>query len=171
MSEEPLNRNFSHLPPQPIAFTPSLDSTEALLEAQEASQYLLAKSFFDCREYARCAAVFLSDGSLYGITTTHIKQQSPRAKGKGKPSLGLGDSAHSFPKLSQRSLFLTLYAKFMAGEKRKDEESEMVLGPLDGGVTSNRELVGLSQGLATWFKEHEGKNGTVPGSEGWLEYL
>src|SRR2546423_3924101 len=66
MSEEPLHRNFSHLPPQPITFTPSLDPTEALLEAQEASQYLLGKSFFDCREYARCAAVFLSDSSLYG---------------------------------------------------------------------------------------------------------
>jgi anaphase-promoting complex subunit 8 len=59
----------------------------------------------------------------------------------------------------------------MAGEKRKDEDSEMVLGPLDGGATPNRELVGLSQGLAIWFKEHEGENATVPGSEGWLEYL
>jgi anaphase-promoting complex subunit 8 len=33
-----------------------------------------------------------------------------------------------YPKLSQKSLFLALYAKYLAGEKRKEEETEMVLG-------------------------------------------
>ena len=35
------------------------DPLEATLEAQEAHKYLLAKSYFDTREYDRCAAVFL----------------------------------------------------------------------------------------------------------------
>ena len=45
-------------PPQ----TPNLirkDPTEARLEAREAHKFLLAKTYFDCREYDRCAAVFL----------------------------------------------------------------------------------------------------------------
>jgi anaphase-promoting complex subunit 8 len=56
----------------------------------------------------------------------------------------------------------------MSGEKRKDEDSEMILGPNDGGVTQNKELNGVLAMLEQWFSERqaEGKNGG-----GWLEYL
>lgn len=41
---------------------------------------------------------------------------------------------------SPKSIFLHLYARYIAGEKRRDEDSEMVLGPMDGAVTVNKEL-------------------------------
>lgn len=76
------------------------------------------------------------------------------------------------PKLSQKSLFLALYAKYMSGEKRKDEDSEMVMGPHDGGNAVNKQLVVISRYLEQWFQER-GLNdlGRVYGSQGWLEYL
>ena len=58
----------------------------------------------------------------------------------------------------------------MSGEKRKDEESEMILGPADGGSTVNKELVGLSRSLEGWFADREAK-GLVGSNQGWLEYL
>ena len=58
----------------------------------------------------------------------------------------------------------------MSGEKRKDEESEMILGPADAGTTINRELVGLGRGLEGWFAEQAAK-GTHEDTQGWLEYL
>ncbi|KAF3930393.1 hypothetical protein AA313_de0206370 [Arthrobotrys entomopaga] len=42
-----------------------------------------------------------------------------------------------------------------AGEKRKDEESEMVLGPLDGNVTANKELPVLTKKLETMLAKKE----------------
>ncbi|KAF3933049.1 hypothetical protein ABW20_dc0107193 [Dactylellina cionopaga] len=44
---------------------------------------------------------------------------------------------------------------FDAGEKRKDEESEMVLGPLDGNVTANKELPALTKKLEVILGEKE----------------
>jgi len=70
--------------------------------------------------------------------------------------------------LSQKALFLALYAKYMAGEKRMNEESEMILGPQDGGVTPNKELPGLSAVLEEWFA-YLPASGRQP--QGWLEYL
>lgn len=66
--------------------------------------------------------------------------------------------------LSQKALFLALYAKYMSGEKRKDEESEMILGPADGGPTINKELVGISTIL-------QARLNSVEDGQGWLEYL
>jgi anaphase-promoting complex subunit 8 len=63
---------------------------------------------------------------------------------------------------------LSIYAKYLAGEKRKDEESEMILGPADGGVTVNKELPALTQLLGGWLEERGAKN--LSGG-GWLEYL
>ncbi|EPS37700.1 hypothetical protein H072_8540 [Dactylellina haptotyla CBS 200.50] len=57
--------------------------------------------------------------------------------------------------VSSKAAFLCLYAKFMAGEKRKDEESEMVLGPLDGNVTANKELPIITKKLETMLAEKE----------------
>jgi len=129
---------------QPMAGTPppaiAHDSAEARLEAREAHRFLMAKTYFDCRELDRCAAVFLP--------------------GPGAPATPAG--------LSQKALFLALYAKYLAGEKRMNEDSEMILGPHDGAATPNRELPGVAAALHAWFA-------ALPASgrraQGWLEYL
>ena len=161
----------------PVVVTGNLDPDEAQLEAKEINQYLLAKSFFDCREYDRCAAVFLPDTLLSGILSASTKGnqnvQSPKGKGKGKATAGRMNSVSvpNMPKLSQKSLFLALYAKFMSGEKKKDEDSEMVMGPHDGGNSTNKQLVVINRFLETWFKGRETESGEIVGSQGWLEYL
>ena len=169
----------------PVVLTPNSDPEEARLEAEEVSRYLLAKSYFDCREYDRCAAVFVPDNVPLGpistntpTPTTLLQTPPSNKKGKGKAPASTStplpkpkSSAYKLPPLSQKSLFLALYAKFMAGEKRKDEESEMILGPADGGATVNRELLGLGQRLEGWFSERSGQDDNPSGSQGWLEYL
>lgn len=75
------------------------------------------------------------------------------------------------PRVSQKSLFLALYAKFMSGEKKKDEDTEMVMGPQDGGSTTNKQLIVISRFLEVWFRERSNSAGEVTGSQGWLEYL
>lgn len=75
------------------------------------------------------------------------------------------------PKLSQKSLFLALYAKFMSGEKRRNEDSEMVMGPQDLGTVANKQLLVIGRFLATWFEERTTEDDEVLGSQGWLEYL
>lgn len=171
----------------PTVITQNHDPEEASLEARELSKYLLAKSFFDCREYDRCAAVFLPRNMPTGPVlnpsavpstpatvrpspgrTSKATTRSPTTKGQtGKGSLPKA----KLPPMSQKALFLSLYAKFMAGEKRKDEESEMILGPQDGGSTMNRELGGIIAVLSDWFTERESRPGGVTGGQGWLEYL
>ncbi|KAK2748540.1 Anaphase-promoting complex subunit 23 [Myotisia sp. PD_48] len=160
------------------------DPDEAMLEARESHKYILAKSYFDTREYDRCAAVFLPP-SMSSIPLAPRSSSSPNSqftfassnKGKGR-SVSFSESRNEtsgspqspFPNLSQKSLFLALYAKYLAGEKRKDEETEMVLGPADGGITVNRELPGLAQGLEAWFANRQEK-GLEDKGLGWLEYL
>ena len=153
---------------------------EARLEVQELSKYLLAKSYFDCREYDRCAAVFLPPNlprAPLSPVSPNSKSRTPSktAKGKSKEETLANDHesmqpTNTLPKLSQKSLFLALYAKYISGEKRKDEEGEMILGPVDGGGTVNQELVGITAGLQGWFSERTAK-GLEGGNQGWLEYL
>ena len=161
-------------------FTSSNDPEEARLEAHELPKYLLAKSFFDCREYDRCVTVFLAPEAF----RNPLKPKSPNTRigispktVKGKAKVGNSRTSNGplaprdeLPPLSQKSLFLALYAKYMSGEKKKTEDSEMVLGPQDGGSTVNKELVGLSRLLAAWFADRSTKS--LEGSDqGWLEYL
>lgn len=156
------------------------DPLEAALEAQEAYKYLLAKSYFDTREYDRCAAVFLPPSIPpvpLATTSPNTKSKHPLTPQKGKNRAsgfgGVKDGATSkspYPRLSQKSLFLALYAKYMSGEKRKDEETEMVLGPADGGMAANRELPDLARGLEGWLSERREK-GLEDHNQGWLEYL
>lgn len=164
----------------PIVVTGNLDPEEAQLEAKEINKYLLAKSFFDCREFDRCAAVFLPDTLLAGILATSTKEtpnssmRKGKGKGKGKESISepiTTKATTAIPRLSQKSLFLALYAKYLSGEKRKDEDSEMVMGPQDGGNNANKELVAVSRVLEGWFQERTGADGQVRGGQGWLEYL
>ena len=154
------------------------DPAEASLEAQEAHKYLLAKSYFDTREYDRCASVFLPPA----VSPVPLAMTSPNSKPKQRASLKGKEKASPFqgsksnprrnpyPKISQKSLFLALYAKLLAGEKRKEEETEMVLGPTDGGLAVNRELPDLARGLEGWLAERSSK-GLDNQGQGWLEYL
>lgn len=163
--------------PSIISSNPELG--EARLEARELPKYLLAKSYFDCREFERCAAVFLPTTLPRGPpseASPNSKNETPPkvAKGKGRDTEQAKVPAlpppNGLPNLSQKSLFLALYAKYMSGEKRKDEESEMILGPADGGSTVNKELVGLGRSLEGWFADRETK-GLRRSNQGWLEYL
>jgi anaphase-promoting complex subunit 8 len=178
---EPEDSQMTEVPsegPTPVVVTGNMDPDEAALEAKEINQYLLAKAFFDCREYDRCAAVFLPDTLLSGLLATASPKSSqasstPKGKGKSKasgstttPVLGV-----RIPKLSQKSLFLALYAKMMSGEKKKDEDSEMVMGPHDTGKTVNKELPTINRFLENWFRSRTTEAGDVVGSQGWLEYL
>lgn len=155
------------------AFGPNTNPEEAALEAQEINKYLLAKSLFDCREYDRCAAVFLPDSTLAGIVAAREPNSTPEGKGKGNQAPGIVKTASptQLPKLSQRSLFLALYAKMLSGEKRKDEDAEMVMGPQDLGTCVNKQLLSVSRYLAAWFDEHKTEEGEDGDSQGWLEYL
>lgn len=92
-------------------------------------------------------------------------------KGKGKTREDKAFSSTEVPRLSQKSLFLALYAKVMSGEKRKDEDSEMVMGPQDLGNVVNKQLNAVSRFLSNWFDERTTDDGEVLGSQGWLEYL
>ncbi|KAK6954778.1 hypothetical protein Daesc_004747 [Daldinia eschscholtzii] len=157
------------------AFAQNVDPEEALLEAKEINKYLLAKSLFDCREYDRCAAVFLPDATLAGMATPkESNNTTPKGKGKSKATAPSTRTSNvdTLPRLSQKSLFLALYAKFLSGEKRKDEDAEIVMGPQDIGTCNNKQLLTISRILETWFEQRKSEDGEeIEGSQGWLEYL
>lgn len=164
----------------PTIFSSNPDPEEARLEAQETSKYILAKSYFDCREYDRCAAVFLPSNISHEIlsaTSPDITTQVSSDTGKGKaketgPGLFTGAlrPGSVIGRLSQKALFLAVYAKYISGEKKKNEESEMILGPADSGITINKELVGLQRIIEGWSADREAKD-KYTSSQGWLEYL
>ena len=160
----------------PAVLTPNVDEEEAQLEALELNKYLLAKSLFDCREYDRCAAVFLPDSLLSSVLSPSGEGSVISPRGKGKDSALSGSYRSSkqsiLPELSQKSLFLALYAKLMSGEKRKDEDSEMVMGPQDLGTAVNKQLPVVSRYLKLWFDDRSTPDDHLAeGSQGWLEYL
>lgn len=171
---EPSRANESPASPSPYISEPNHDPEEALLETQEFSKYLLARSLFDTREYDRCAAVFLPESMLTSIVDSKADPilSSPRGKGRARSSGVPENKANAeLPRLSQRSLFLALYAKVMSGEKRRDEDAEMVMGPHDLGSVGNKQLVVVGRYLNAWFEERTTPDGEAVGSQGWLEYL
>ncbi|KAF2774003.1 TPR-like protein [Teratosphaeria nubilosa] len=152
------------------------DRREARLEAKEQSRFLMAKSFFDCREFDRCAAVFLPSQIPHSTPQSQASSVlSPSDPQLRKPTVRSADGAVRPPasiaveKLSQRSLFLALYARYLAGEKRKNEDSETILGPSDGPVTANKEVPGVLTMLEDYFNARGLQE--VGNSQGWLEYL
>ena len=149
------------------------DPQEAVLEAQEISKYLLAKSFFDCREYDRCTAVFLPESVLTGILSTSdpVPGATTSQGRKGKAKAPANSGGGTLPLISQKSLFLALYAKVVSGEKKKNEDTEMVMGPQDNGLVVNKQLLWISRFLERWFHGHLNEDGEYPESQGWLEYL
>lgn len=160
----------------PAILTPNPDEAEAELEALEFNKYLLAKSFFDCREFDRCTAVFLPDSLLSSILSPRGEESPLSSQNKGKQPLNASTyrtKAGILPEISQKSLFLALYAKMLSGEKRKDEDSEMVMGPQDIGSVTNKQLPVIGRYLKTWFEERQGSPDDITheGSQGWLEYL
>lgn len=155
--------------PKPEPRSPQ-SRADAALEAKEAHKYLLAKTFFDCREFDRCATVFLSQGPV-AESEASAPTVARGARGKGKTRLSTPTKPVQKPPttdISRRSLFLALYARYLSGEKRKDEESEMILGPSDGGVTINHNLTDIIKILDEWFKESQNRG---EDGGGWLEYL
>lgn len=150
------------------------DPQEAALEAKEASKYLLAKAYFDAKEFDRCAAVFIPPAipagglAIFDKSRGRIPTSTPKTKSKAQQN---DVPSSPYPVLSQKSLFLSLYAKYIAGEKRKEEETEMVLGPADGGHTVNKELPALARGLEAYFLVHDAADPQQKQSQGWLEFL
>jgi len=116
---------------------------------------------------------------LSGIVESKAEPASgtPKGKGKLKPSATAATAAAessktaALPKISQKSLFLALYAKVISGEKRKDEDAEMVMGPHDVGTVGNKQLLLVSKCLNAWFEERSVGDEEAVGSQGWLEYL
>lgn len=154
----------------------NIDPAEAALETKELNKYLLAKSFFECREYDRASAVFLPDSTLAGIVAAKDPNNTtPKGKGKGKAAAPGSRTSMTelLPQISQKSLFLALYAKYLAGEKRKDEDAEMVMGPQDLGTCVNKQLLTVSRVLEAWFNQRKSEDDgeEFEGSQGWLEYL
>ena len=138
----------------------------------------MAKSFFDCREFDRCASVFLpvqiphSRPSHQVVSPTKL-QITPNSK--QRPSLPTSKvnrpQATPLPNnLSQKALFLSLYARYLSGEKRKNEDSETVLGPADGPVTANKEVAGILAVVEEYFNARGGLQ-NIKNSQGWLDYL
>ncbi|KAF2208608.1 hypothetical protein CERZMDRAFT_48953 [Cercospora zeae-maydis SCOH1-5] len=140
-------------PPVPTIQTSNRDSKEVRREAKELRRYLMAKSFFDCREFDRCAAVFLPSQLAHAAPSYETLHPSDTPKN-----------------LSQKSLFLALYARYLSGEKRKNEESETILGPHDGPLTANKEVPGVATVLEEYFNARGGLQ-DLTNSDGWLDYL
>ncbi|KAK4945084.1 Anaphase-promoting complex subunit 8 [Elasticomyces elasticus] len=152
--------------------TSNEDPEEAVFEARETGKYLLAKSYFDTKEFDRCAAVFLPPAiPASGLAIFETGKPKGRPSTPSKKTRLWPSEFNELPRLSQKSLFLALYARYLAGEKRKEEESEMVLGPNDGGQSTNRELTALSKGLEDYFLRRDEVDPQIKRSQGWLEYL
>ncbi|KND86933.1 Anaphase-promoting complex subunit 8 [Tolypocladium ophioglossoides CBS 100239] len=83
-----------------------------------------------------------------------------------------GDSLAFIKKgISQKGLFLALYALLMAGEKLKTEQLRHVLGSLDIGAIVNKQLVPVNHTLGIWFETAQNEAPLRGASHGWLEYL
>lgn len=161
---------------------PNKDPKEARREAKELPRYLMAKSFFDCREFDRCAAVFLPGQlphatpsyesiSPSNVTSTPKRERQPLNSAHARTQKLKRAPPPTAPKnLSQKSLFLALYARYLSGEKRKNEESETILGPNDGPSTVNKEVSGVAAILDEYFNARGGIE-NLANSEGWLDYL
>ena len=147
------------------------------LEKKELPRYLMAKTFFDCREFDRCAAVFLPGQTPHSTPSQNVlsptklqftpkgSQQAPTSKVKS-----LKPPPVTLPKnLSQKALFLALYARYLSGEKRKNEDSETILGPADGPITANKEVSGILATLEDYFNTHAvGCRTWATRKDGWI---
>ncbi|KAK5683180.1 Anaphase-promoting complex subunit 8 [Elasticomyces elasticus] len=179
--------------PPPIQHT-NPDPKEARLEARELPRYLLAKSLFDTREFDRCASVFLPVQVPHSTPGPHVtgpttislgssqNQYKLKLESDYRPKLNLKNNiplpnqqppnlSPTLPKnLSQKCLFLSLYARYLSGSKRANEDSETILGPSDGPMTPNKELPTILATLETYFTPRGGLQ-DLSNSQGYLDYL
>ncbi|KAF9154726.1 anaphase-promoting complex component apc8 [Linnemannia schmuckeri] len=81
----------------------------------EYDTYLMAKTFFDLKEYDRCASILEKCES-------------------------------------NKSRFLRLYSKYLVGEKRREQDTREVLGPLDNGMAVNKEIEKIDMELAEGYQ-------------------
>ncbi|CAI2164392.1 12072_t:CDS:10 [Funneliformis geosporum] len=56
---------------------------------------------------------------------------------------------------SSKCRFLRIYSKYLAGEKRKDEESHDIMGPMNDLKTFNKEIPKLMEEMESWRDSHE----------------
>ncbi|OTB00515.1 hypothetical protein M426DRAFT_65674 [Hypoxylon sp. CI-4A] len=141
-----------------------LHPDEMKLEQREFPRYCLAYSFFKCHEYRRCAAVFLP------IRTS--KHAIPE-KTHGNPLKGFaGQPGIDGPAISEKALFLSLYALFLEGEKQEREDKGLLLSETDTDAVINKELLYVKRYLREWFKALRNRETMVSLSrQGYLEYL
>ncbi|KAF9126726.1 Anaphase-promoting complex subunit 23 [Mortierella sp. 14UC] len=95
-----------------------LDPTTGLpagMFTAEYDTYLMAKTFFDLKEYDRCSSIL------------------ERCE-------------------SNKSRFLRLYSKYLVGEKRREQDTREVLGPLDNGMAVNKEIEKIDTELAEGYQ-------------------
>ncbi|KAK9479307.1 anaphase promoting complex subunit 8 [Lipomyces japonicus] len=87
--------------------------------------------------------------------TDHLTAQERRRYALAKSCFDCReyDRAATFLENSKnpKCLFLKLYARYISGEKKKEEQSEVILGPLDGEVTPNKQLVEIISELTEYF--------------------
>ncbi|XP_027124895.1 anaphase-promoting complex subunit 8-like [Coffea arabica] len=102
---------FNSTPVAGVSFISTPLASEEENDAVESDFYLLAKSYFDCREYRRAAHV--------------LREQT-----------------------SKKAVFLRCYALYLAGEKRKEEETMELEGPLGKSDAVNKELISLERELS-----------------------
>ncbi|KAK3828161.1 MAG: anaphase promoting complex subunit 8 [Benniella sp.] len=100
-SQEAIGQGYTSPYRKDLALSSDVSSNDTDLTEHDA--YLMAKSFFDLKEYDRCASV------LEGYN-------------------------------SNKSRFLRLYSRYLVGEKRREQDTRDVLGPLDHGMAVNKEL-------------------------------
>ncbi|KAI9754644.1 MAG: hypothetical protein M4579_004607 [Chaenotheca gracillima] len=112
------------------------------------------------------------------LSVIPLTSERTEVKGRHRAGVVSTESIHhrSLPailNLSQRSLFLALYAKLLVGEKRRDEDAGGLLGPSDQAMVFNDQLRGITGLLETWFAEREkhGEHERLGRSQGWLEYM
>ena len=153
-------------------FSITIDPAQARLEKSEANSYILAKSFFDCREFERCTAIFLPSGLPEGpmiispLTSADTNSKS-KSQARGSTSGHRQIPATRKKQLSEKALFISLYSKYLSGEKKKEENQETILGPADKSSTMNQDLPEISKILEQYFTSIPVDRAT----SGWLEYL
>lgn len=138
------------------------DATEKRIEAKEVPKYLKAKALFDCHEFLRCAAVFLPS-SFFEVQGGPSQGRDKNEKKKPYSSL--------IKRISQKGLFIALYALLIAGEKSKAEEQGRLLGVSDIGTNTNKYLPQIRRVLAMYFNGTHTDNPERCNSQGWIEYL
>ncbi|KAG8379049.1 hypothetical protein BUALT_Bualt07G0047900 [Buddleja alternifolia] len=158
-----IRRRFRTATPADSSATPSAGvsyvTTPLMIGAEEydydlidSDFYLLAKSYFDCREYRRAAhvlrdqtgkkAVFLRCYALYLVQGAFIQIKN-------------FENLVNIDRWTSGKFTHEAYLK-KAGEKRKEEEMIELEGPLGKSEAVNRELVSLERELSTLRK-----NGTI----------